>query len=210
MPVGLWYMKLSIIIESRDKVNYKNINDNEILYLISDNNEVANNYIYEKYKPIVLGIAKKYYGYVRNTIIDFDDVVQSGFFALENAIKQYDSSKNAMFYTFAIHCINNEIMKTVFRTNKKYCLDNTFYYNIYDDYANEFCCNDENKILSRIVYNELKNFSLEMKFEESLVFLLRINGFSYKEISTLLDIKYKKVDYIIQKCKNKLKKTLLV
>ena len=44
-------MKLSIIIESRDKVNYKNINDNEILYLISDNNEVANNYIYEKYKP---------------------------------------------------------------------------------------------------------------------------------------------------------------
>lgn len=191
-------------------MNYKNINDNEILYLVSDNNEEASKYIYEKYKPIVLGIAKKYYRYVRNTIIDFDDIVQSGFFALENAIKQYDNNKDVMFYTFAITCIKNEIMKTVFRTNKKYCLDNTFYYNIYDDYKYSLDCNDEDKIFSNMVYDELKKFSLELNFEESIIFLLRINGFSYKDISSLLDVKYKKVDYIIQKNKNKLKKYLLL
>lgn len=177
-----------------------------MLYMVSDNNEDTVGYIYEKYKPIVLGIAKKYYKYSRNTIIDFDDVVQSGFYALSNAVKQYNANNGATFYTFALKCITNDIIKIVSRSNKKFMRDNTYYYSVYD---NDYKIKDNNKNVFFIKEN-LSDFALELEFDTSLVFLLRLNGFSYKEISCLLDMKYKKVDYIIQKCKNKLKKSLFV
>lgn len=189
-------------------MNYRNLNDNEMLYMVSDNNEDLLGYIYEKYKPVVLGIAKKYYKYSRNTIIDFEDVVQSGFYALSNAIKQYDVNNGATFYTFALKCIKNAIIKIVSRSNEKFVKDNTYYHSIYDSIYHISDCNyNRDSFFSN---EELNQFSLELDFDYSLVFILRMNGFTYKEISHLLDMKYKKVDYIIQKCKNKLKKSLFV
>ena len=47
-----------------------------------------------------------------------------------------------------------------------------------------------------------------LDFIDSLIFELRLNGFKYKEISMLLDIKESKVDYSIQKARRKLKKFL--
>lgn len=196
----------NIINESWDKVNYRNLNDNEMLYMVSDNSEDMMGYICEKYKPIVLGIAKRYYKYAKNTIIDFDDVVQGGFYALLNAVKQYDVNKGVTFYTFSLKCITNGIVQVISNSNRKY-IKNSAYYNPIDDIVYEKACYCKKEIE---VDETFSDFCFELEYEDSLVFILRLNGFSYKEISCLLDMKYKKVDYVLQKCKNKLKKSLFV
>ena len=49
---------------------YLDCNDYELLYLISDNNEEANEIIFSKYKPVIEFYAKKYLPCVINKGID--------------------------------------------------------------------------------------------------------------------------------------------
>ena len=70
-------------------MDYKQINDNELLYLISDNNDEYKNAVFEKYKPIVLAKAKTYCKINKDSSIDFSDLVQIGYIGLNNAIRFY-------------------------------------------------------------------------------------------------------------------------
>ena len=57
-------------------------------------------------------------------------------------------------------------------------------------------------------YKSLLSLKYDLPFLHSLIFELRLNNFSNKEISILLDIKYKSVDNAITSIKSKLKKEL--
>ena len=192
-------------------MNYKNLNDNELLYYVSDNNSDGNYYIYKKYEPIVLAIAKKKYDLLENRIYDFDDLVQYGYIGLQRAIDNFNQKRNVLFYTFAVYCINKEISKSIFLSNNRYSRTSAYKYSLYDDKMYFNIESDDNNIIEeRILEEKIYRFNLTLDFDSSSVFLLRISGFSYNEIALLLDIKIKRVDYIIQKSKNKLKKYLCI
>lgn len=180
------------------------INDNEILYM---RDAESNVFLFKKYEPIIVATAKKYCGLLKNSVIGIDDLIQVGYIAVNRCIRNYKEDENTLFYTYVVHCIQKEIIKTISISNHKYYSVGVYSGFISD--VNDFYRFEED--FDSIVFEKsVYNYCLDLSFEFSAVFQLRIAGFTYKEISSLLDIPYKRVDNILQKCKNNLKKYLLV
>ena len=70
-------------------MDYKHVNDYEKLYLIGENDEDSINLIYEKYKPIVVSLAKKYYAKMNYHCGELDDFIQEGYIGLDRAIRSF-------------------------------------------------------------------------------------------------------------------------
>ena len=187
-------------------MEYKEINDNELLYLIADNNDDYKKILFEKYKPIVLAIAKKYNAINIDASVDFDDLVQIGYIGLNNAIRFYKDD-NCLFYTFACFCIDHALSKEVYKKIYRKGRCNCTFISYEEDQLNAIIRLEEEKdhLHFSEVFLKLKNF---LDFFDALVFELRLNGFKYKEIASLLDVGESKVDYSIQKTRRKLKKSL--
>ena len=92
---------------------YKDHNDYELLYLVSENNEDAKEIFFDKYKSIVELKAKKLYPYVMNKGYELNDLIQEGMIGLSQAINDYKEQKNVQFSTFASICIERQIMTFV-------------------------------------------------------------------------------------------------
>ena len=72
-------------------MDYKNINDNEILNLINISDEYL--YIlYDKYKPLIDKICLFYYN--QSNSVDLDDLSQEAFIAFYYAVCNYNVSKD--------------------------------------------------------------------------------------------------------------------
>lgn len=196
---------------------YKNLNDYEQLYLVCENDEYAKEKIFNKYKPIIVSIAKKYLTYSNNRF-DLDDLIQEGYIGLNRAISSFNDKENVLFYTFSIVCIERQI-KSYYRQYKT--LKNYHFYNSYsldmeiDDMTLSDIVEDKSILNSPTLFldnscleEELINFKHSLDFRTSLVFELRYNGFKYREIADLLDISIGIVDSSIHNCKERLKKCL--
>ncbi len=197
---------------------YKNVNDYEQLYLVSENDDSANAMLFDKYKPIVISIAKKYYSYA-NERYELDDFIQEGYIGLSKAISSFNESCNVLFYTFAIVCIERQI-KSYHRKNNS--LKSHFFDTAYSLDAEYDACllsdtiedvHDSNNPFVNFNINSINTdliiFKNNLDIRNSMIFELRYNGFKYKEISTLLDIPIGIVDNCIHFCKNKLKNSIV-
>ena len=91
-------------------MDYKKINDYEVVYLVKENDEEARKIIFNKYIPIVRKLASKYSMSAKWARVDFDDLVQEGLIALNDAIDKYDENSGALFYTFACICVERRIL----------------------------------------------------------------------------------------------------
>ena len=194
---------------------YKNVNDYELLYLISESDEEAYNSLYKKYGEMIKMEAKKLYYSYRYLGISWDDIYQAGLYGLNSAIKNFDEHKGVLFYTYVKIFVKHEF-QTLIRNHSREkhnvlsnsisldkeidddgnCIDSLIdakVNNIEEFYANER--------MKRIL-----NFKYELSFLNSLIYELKINNFTNKEISILLDLDYKKVDNAIHSIKNKLRK----
>lgn len=193
---------------------YKNINDYEQLYLVKENDDDAKIKIFNKYKPIIVSIAKKYHDYTNNRF-DIEDLIQEGYIGLDRAISSFDDNAGVLFYTFSIICIERQI-KSYYRsynTLKNYYnynsisldmeIDNMYISDIIEDRTlenNPEIVTDTSEFFSKLI-----DFKHTLGFEHSLIFELRYNGFKYKEISQLLDLSVSFIDNSIHHCKEKLR-----
>lgn len=169
-------------------MNYKNLNDYELLYRIREDNMLSVDVLIKKYEPVIVGLAKKFYPIVKCCGADMNDLVQEGRIALLKAINAYDES-DSLFYTYVSVCLKNHLitycrsLSSSKHSILNYSISEEYSYNISDisfepdGYLNEKCFDDA-------IINEMN----DLKFIDSCVFELRYNGFSYKEISELLDM----------------------
>ncbi len=182
-------------------MKYK-INDNELIYMIQEDKDYYFKILLTKYQPVINSIVSNYFRSFIKLGIDFDDLIQECNVAVYLACKSFNPYKNIKFYTYVTLCIRNHIkvfyrdmnIKRYMLLNDALSIDDGFIfekgYNLeYNDYEKDFV--------------KLKN-----KFNDkcSEVFELRYNGFSYKEISKLLDIPISTVDGRICKIKAILRK----
>ena len=168
-------------------MDYKKINDYEQLYLISENDDNSMAVIYEKYKPIVSAIAKKYYSKTNYHCGDLDDFIQEGYIGLDRSCF---ALKNE-------NMINSISIEYEIEDNLK----------LMDFIPDETPCNNPNYYLDeKIVLDKLIQFKNNLPLRQSLVFELRYNGFKYKEISALLDIPISSVDNCLHICRQKFQK----
>lgn len=191
-------------------MDYKNINDYEILYMINENNEDAENLMLKKYYPVVKNIASKYYRNVMNKGVEFQDLIQEGNIGLFNAISSYRTKYDTLFYSYACLCIERQLI--VFcrgLCSKKNEMLNNCYYNddLFFNYTSYDGISDQDKYIDReLEQEEFMKYKNYFNIDSSSVFELRYNGFSYKEISELLDISISTVDGRLSKIRRILQK----
>ena len=86
-------------------MEYKTLNDNELVYLCNENNEEATNILIDKYKSSILSILREYLKEYNVVGIEVADLYQEGLIGLIHAIDSFDEKKDVTFYTYANACI---------------------------------------------------------------------------------------------------------
>ncbi len=190
---------------------YKNYNDYELMYLISENNEDAYQTIFEKYEPLIFKEAVKYFFLTKDLGISREDIIEEGKIGLYKAIKNYND--DVEFYTFAYLCIKRNIQKLLAKceTNKQKSLNDAISINESND-------NIINKkldgmdllqiLIDREFETKIIKFKNQLQEIEANIFELKYNGFSYKEIGILMHLTKKEVDNKLLSIRKKLKKYL--
>ena len=197
-------------------MDYRDLNDNELVYLCAENNEDAINLIVNKYKNCILMILKEYLKEYNIIGVEVADLYQEGLIGLMHAIHSYNPTRDVLFYTYANACIRTSLMSAIRQTfrqknrilNYSYSLDKIFedsgdnFYGILKDESYEpnkllLSSEDENELI-----NELKS---KLSKSELAIFELRLKGLSNGEIASLIDKDTKYIENSLFRIKRKYK-----
>ena len=191
-------------------MNYKNYNDYELISMVRENDEFSYYSLFEKYKPIVKNISKDFYDRYSDYGYDYDDFIQEGYVGFQNALNKYDSSKGALFYTFVELCIRRRLLSfTKNITLPKRNISNKYFVSLddLDVRDNSVSLNDE--LDYEDTMNTIKDvlYSLDLKY--TAPFELKMNNFSLKEISTLLEVSINSVSYRVNLVRDEIRTRIL-
>ena len=199
--------------------NYGNVTDEELILRLRDGEKTVTDYIMEKYKHLVRNKAGSMY------ILgaDRDDLIQEGMIGLFKAIRDYDSGRDASFYTFAELCISRQMYSAIQAADRKKHIPLNSYISLYGDGKEEE--EEENGILSIMadeeqnperllidreeVQNLEKSIDRELSFFEKQVLDLHLTGMSYNEIAKVLGRDEKSTDNALQRARTKIRKLIL-
>lgn len=191
-----------------DKSDIKTLSDEQLVSLATENNEFAVEELFNRYKYIASSVARSYFLSGGDT----EDLLQEGLFAVFKAINTFNGK--ASFKTYVYTCVKNRIFTIVksSKTNKNMPLDN--YLSLSGDIDNDIdkteriicnafdpeqeCINTESEIELKKIINE--NLS---EFEYKILFYY-LKGYSYREISAIINKKEKSIDNAIQRIRKKL------
>ena len=175
---------------------YKDLNDYELLYMVSED---ENNFdiLYSKYQPLIYKMVKNYTGLFKKYGYDLEDLMQIGYITLYRASYLYKGYDRSLFYTYFVKSLKNALNHEI-RLNttlKKEILNNSISYDkLIDDSDKSFLeLIPDNKKSFGIKEEPFILFKSSMSFMLGNIFELYINGYSFKEISMLLDYDIKKV-----------------
>ena len=183
-------------------------NDEELIYMIRENDEEAWKIMMEKYEPLLKYLAfyyQKTYG--AKTSIDYEDLLQEMRITLYKTIKIYKTDKNNRFYPYLSTSLKNTCNDYYKRRYTRYQKEL-----LVSDISKYELCEDQDPLLSTYydyyITELLKEFNNQLNAEDSAIFLLKLSSMKYQDIAKILDINTKKVDNSIFKTKQKLKKYL--
>lgn len=200
-------------------MDYKTLNDNELIYLCYENNEEAENIIIDKYKNCILMILKDYLNEYNIIGMELADLYQEGLIGLIHAIKTFDKDRDVSFYTYANTCIKTTIMSAMRQTfrkknrilNNSYSLDkliedtNSNFYELFKDERN-----DPTKILMvEEEHNDLINrIKSKLSKNELIIFELKLKGLKNGEIADLISRDKKYIENTMFRINKKYKEIL--
>ena len=89
--------------------DYEKYSDDELILRLRDGEAAITDYIMDKYKNLVRNKAKSMY------ILgaDREDLIQEGMIGLFKAVRDYDTGRDASFYTFADLCVSRQMYTAV-------------------------------------------------------------------------------------------------
>lgn len=180
-------------------MNVEKYNDNELLYFISESDEIALDIIVEKYKPLIKSRLIKYRIKEKN----FEDFYQECLIILYKCVYKYREDKNVTFNSYLDSTIQQRIRNIILR-------EKDYFYNVmfvgeteldymietvYENYAE-----DKIELLSKF---ELKVYNL-IKEQTSIEAIYQMLGVTKKSIyNTINRIKLKmNTNNNINKCSN--------
>lgn len=162
------------------------ISDDLLISLYREGNQVAIDLLHERYNVFLYGfihsILKK-----ENFYFEYKELFQELFLLLLNCIDRYDED-NGCFYFFVKKCVERKLFDIVKKTKKNknvYSLDEWYYQDggeRYVDYVMEDNC---------LMYYETELYEiLEDKLDEKemKIINMKVEGYSYQEISNMLGI----------------------
>lgn len=177
-------------------MNYKKYNDYELIYNVRENDDSSYDILFNKYIPIIKKMAYNYYSSYKYYGHELEDFQQEAYISFYNATMNFDERKNSGFYSFVILCMNRALLTFCRKISCEKKNISSIYLVSIDDVS--VALGDSN-IEKYYADNDIKDFfdniRLELEFEDSCIIELRYNGFTYKEISILLDLPLRKVQF---------------
>lgn len=192
-------------------MKYKDYNDYELLYMVRENDDFSKDLLLKKYSPIINKIALEFFNSYKNYGYEYDDFYQEAMLAFNNAVVSYDENKNTLFYTFLVLCIKRALLSFTRNISNKNINDNLLMelneYNLIDEKSNIediFKDREIQEICKEIIYNP------ELPIKDTSILELRMNGFTWKEISILLDSSNSSIQFRFRKIKKEVLKYLSI
>ncbi len=167
-------------------------------------------YLLEKYKDLVLKISRKFF------LIggEPDDVLQEGMIGLFKAIRDYDSSKEASFYSFAELCISRQVYTAINASNRKKHAPLRDYVSLSDNPEDFIVSNNfmGNRNPEELILDKEAQYMIQYEIERCLstfekqVLELYLRGYGYDRIAGEIDKPVKSVDNALSRIRTKLRK----
>lgn len=193
-------------------MDYKDINDYEVLYMIKENDDNAVELLYNKYKPVIDKKVYKWNAVLKKLGISQMDVKQELYLAFTKAVNKYNDQNDTLFYTYVNILLDGHIKNIIKRSSQR---DNTVDYIVYNDNDEEVSLID---LIQDDTYEPCKNmdasdlvkickeFSTTLRFEQAIIFEMHIAGYKNGEIAQVVNKKTANVTVeigrIIKKLKN--------
>lgn len=204
--------------------DYEKYSDEELIVQLRDGESAITDYIMDKYKNLVRSKAKSMY------ILgaDREDLIQEGMIGLFKAIRDYDTGRDASFFTFADLCVSRQMYTAVQAAGRQKHAPLNTYISLYASASDkkdigqgeeweligsmiskserspeELLIDKENvELLEKTIEKELSSF-------ENQVLDLYLTGMKYSQIAKVLGRDDKSTDNALQRIKSKLKKAIL-
>lgn len=201
---------------------YDSCTDEELIERLREGEGQIMEYLMDKYKNLVRSKAKSMYILGGDT----QDLIQEGMIGLFKAVRDYDSGRDASFFTFAQLCVSRNIYSAVQRSGRKKHAPLNFYTSIYGTdngrdgegseggfyngmelMADGEASNPEEILIGQENMEQLQKYiDEELSPFENQVLELHITGMGYVEIAKVLGRDEKATDNALQRIRAKLKK----
>lgn len=192
--------------------------DEEIVKLAKQGEEIATEYLINKYKNFVRVKAKSYF----LVGADREDIIQEGMIGLYKAIRDFRADKLSSFRAFAELCITRQIITAIKTATRQKHIPLNSYISlnkpIYDEDSDRTMLDilsgtkitdPEEVFISHELSDDLRERIQENLSDlESQVLLSYLEGKSYQEMAKELDRHVKSIDNALQRVKRKIEKTL--
>ncbi len=204
-------------------MDYTNISDEELILRLRDGERNIIDFIMDKYKNLVRSKAKTMYILGADT----EDLIQEGMIGLFKAIRDYDSGRDASFFTFADLCVSRQMYTAVQASRREKHVPLNTYVSFYSAHVpgmeredgeevqlvnaiasrtdvnpEELLIDKENvEHLERVIEKELSTF-------EKQVLDLYVVGMSYSQIAKILGRDEKSTDNALQRIKMKIRRIM--
>lgn len=198
--------------------DFAQASDEELIVRLRDGEEQITDYIMDKYKNLVRSKARSMY------ILggDRDDLIQEGMIGLFKAIRDYDSGRDASFFTFAELCISRQMYSAVQAAGRMKHIPLNSYISLYQteehgqeekkilDILADNGLNPEDLVIDREnVENLEKQINKELSNFEKQVLELYMTGMSYSQIAKVLGRDDKSTDNALQRLKTKIRRMIM-
>lgn len=201
---------------------YENVTDEELILRLRDGESNITDFIMDKYKNLVRSKAKTMYILGADT----EDLIQEGMIGLFKAIRDYDSGRDASFFTFADLCVSRQMYTAVQASRRAKHAPLNSYISLYSTgnisdaereegeetqlvnaIASHVDLNPENMLIDKEnVENLEKMIEKELSALEKEVLDLYMIGMSYSQIAKVLGRDEKSTDNALQRIKMKIRK----
>ncbi len=185
-------------------MDYKNVNDFEVLYLIEEDQPEYKNMLFDKYQPVLKRLAFSYYERIRTCGVEYEDLYQEAMIALNYAIDHFKEENNTLFYSYALLCINSKLNSfcKYMEGVKNRVLNESV--DLGEDVSIESFGNVHFEEDYPFFYDRIIRFKNSLNIIQAQVFELKYNGFSNSDIGILLGMTVKNVYYHLCSVRNRL------
>jgi RNA polymerase sporulation-specific sigma factor len=197
---------------------YESLSDEDIVEMARENDNIALEFLINKYKNFVRAKARSYF------LIgaDREDIIQEGMIGLYKAIRDFRADKLASFRAFAELCITRQIITAIKTATRQKHIPLNSYVSlnkpIYDEESDRTLLDvisgsrvtdPEELVISREEFVDIESKMGEFLSDlEWKVLMYYLEGKSYQEIADDLNRHVKSIDNALQRVKRKLERYL--
>ncbi len=198
-------------------MEYKDINDYELLYMIKENSDESIELLFQKYQPLIKKYIYKWWPTLQQFHLEKRDVEQDMYCAFFSALSNYDEVLNSSLYTYLNHVfektIANIIRLETLSKNQIYkhsvSLNNNFseeteYQNFFADGTMDVCALADAFFLQEDIYT----FCYTLPINQAEIFELYLNQYKVRDIAKFLSSKPRNISNKLIRIRKKLKRYL--